>query len=176
MEPQITGKNIELSPAARQYVERKLGKLSRHLPNIIESKVELFKEKTRSPQQRFVAQVTVDSNGTLLRGEARGEDLFTAIDKVVAIMERRIERYKGKPYGRKKGAPSLREGLDLEEPGKVVKVKLFLTEPMSVEEAIEQMELLGHNFFFFFNEDIEQFNVLYRRWDGDYGLIQPESG
>ena len=80
MELQITGKNMELLPAVRQYIERKLGKLNRHLPNITEAKIEISKEKTKSPQQRFVVQVTIDSSGTLLRGEERGEDLFAAID------------------------------------------------------------------------------------------------
>ncbi len=94
MKLQITGRNIDLSPAMRQYIERKLGKLSRHLPNIIGSNVEVFEEKTKSPQQRFVVQVTIDSSGTLLRGEGRGENLFTATDKVAAIMERQIERHK----------------------------------------------------------------------------------
>ncbi len=92
MELQITGKNVKLIPAVRHYIERKLGKLSRHLPNIIESKVEVSEEKTKSPQQRFVVQVTIDSSGILLRGEERGEDLFAAIDKVAAIMDRQIER------------------------------------------------------------------------------------
>jgi putative sigma-54 modulation protein len=82
MSLQVTAKNIELTPELRQYIERKLGKLSRHLPGIIEARVEIAEEKTRSPQQRFIAQVTVDSSGTLLRGEERGEELFSAIDKV----------------------------------------------------------------------------------------------
>ncbi len=181
MEPQITGKNVELSPATRRYVERKLGKLNRHLPNIIESKVELFEEKTRSPQQRFVAQVTIDSSGTLLRGEGKGEDLFTAIDKVAAIMERRIERYKGKLYNKGRGNSLVRGGFNEESepippPPKIVKVKRFIVKRMLMAEAIDQMELLGHDFFLFFNADSEELNLLYRRKDGNYGLIEPELG
>ena len=179
MEPQITGKNIELSPAVLRYIERKLGKLSRHLPNIIESKVELFEEKTRSPQQRFVVQVTIDSSGTLLRSEGEGEDLFTAIDKVAAIMERQIERYKGKRYNKGRGSSLARGGFKEEiepapPPRKVVRVKRFAVKPMSVAEAVDQMELLGHDFFLFFNADSEKLNLLYRRKDGNYGLIEPE--
>ncbi len=87
MEIQITGKNVKLVPAVRRHIERKVGKLGRHLPNIIEAKVEVYEEKTKSPEQRFVAQVTIDSSGVLLRGEERGEDLFTAIDKVMTIMD-----------------------------------------------------------------------------------------
>ncbi|GAG41306.1 unnamed protein product, partial [marine sediment metagenome] len=104
MELQITGKNVKLVPTARRYIERKLGKLSRHLPNIVESKVEVAEEKTKSPEQRFVIQVTIDSNGTLLRGEERGENLFVAIDKVVAVLDRQIERYKGKLYDKGRGS------------------------------------------------------------------------
>ena len=104
MELQITGKNIKLAPSVRQHIERKLGKLGRHLPNIVDSKVEISEEKTRSPQQRFVVQVTIDSNNVLLRGEERGEDLFAAIDKVTEIMDRQIERYKGKRYDKGKGS------------------------------------------------------------------------
>ena len=181
MELLITSKNTELSPEVRRYVERKLGKLNRHLPNIIESKVEIFEEKTRSPQQRFVVQVTVDSSGTLLRGEERGEDLFTAIDKVAAIMERQAERFKGKLYKKGRGSSLARDGFNEEiepmsPPRKVVKVKQFVIKPMSVEEAIEQMELLSHNFFLFFNADSEKLNLVYQRKDGNYGLIEPELG
>jgi len=180
MELQITGKNIDLSPAVRQYIERKLGKLSRHLPNIIESKVEIFEEKTKSPQQRFVVQVTIDSSGTLLRGEERGEDLFTAIDKVATIMNRQIEHYKGKLYEKGRGSSFARsefsEEVETRPPRRVVKIKRFEVKPMSVAEATDQMELLGHDFFLFFNADTEKLNLLYRRKDGNYGLIEPELG
>jgi len=181
MELQITGKNIDLSPTVRHYVERKLGKLSRHLPNIVGSKVEIFEEKTKSPQQRFVVQVTVDSNGTLFRSEERGEDLFTAIDKVAATMNRQIEHYKGKQYDKGRGSSSVRgefseEVVTTQPLRKVVKVKRFAVKPMSVAEAIDQMELLGHDFFLFFNADTEELNLLYRRKDGNYGLIEPELG
>jgi len=181
MEPQITGKNIDLSPTVRRYVERKLGRLSRHLPNIVGFKVEIFEEKTKSPQQRFVVQATVDSSGTLLRSEGRGEDLFTAIDKVAATMNRQIEHYKGKLYDKGRGS-SLARGEFAEEVvaaqplRKVVKVKRFAVKPMSVAEAIDQMELLGHDFFLFFNADTRELNLLYRRKDGNYGLIEPELG
>ena len=180
MKLQLTGKNIDLSPEVRRYVEQKLGKLNRHLPNITEFKVEIFEEKTKSPQQHFVVQVTVDSNGTLLRGEARGEDLFTAINKVAAIMDRQIEHYKGKLYDKGRGNSLARgeitEEVEATQPRKVVKVKRFAVKPMSVAEAIDQMELLGHDFFLFLNAESEELNLLYRRNDGNYGLIEPEVG
>ncbi len=181
MELQITGKHIDLSPSLRRYIERKLGKLSRHLPNIIESKVEITEEKTKSPQQHYVVRVTVDSSGTLLHGEERGQDLFTAIDKVSEVMNRQIEHYKGKRYGKGKGSSlarsELREEAEPAPPSRnVVKVKRFAIKPMSVTEAIDQMELLGHDFFLFFNAEAEEPNLLYRRKDGNYGLIETEIG
>ena len=179
MELQITGKNVQLAPEARHYIERKLGKLSRRLSNITESKVEVSEEKTRSPQQRFVAQVTIESSGTLLRGENKGENLLEAIDKVVATMERQIEHYKGKLYDKRRGSSFARSEFSEEAgttPPSVVKVKRFAVKPMSVAEAIDQMELLGHDFFLFFNADNEALNLLYRRKDGNYGLIEPELG
>jgi len=181
MELQITGKNVEISPEVRQYIERKLGKLSRHLRNIMESKVEISEEKTKSPQQHFVVQATIDSNGTLLRSQERGASLFAAIDKVVEVMDRQIERYKGKLYEKGRGSSLAKGGLS-EEVAKeetvsnVVKIKQFVVKPMSIDEALEQMELLGHNFFLFFNAEEERLNLLYRRRDGNYGLIKPELG
>jgi putative sigma-54 modulation protein len=179
MELQITGKNVELTPTLRQSIERKLGKLERHLPNITEYKVEISAEKTKSPEQHFVVQVTLDSNGTLLRGVERGQDLLKAVGKVAAVMNRQIERYKGKLYEKGRGN-SLARSEFKEEPAqpqrKVVKVKRFAVKPMSVAEATEQMELLGHDFFLFFNAESEELNLLYRRQDGNYGLIEPELG
>jgi len=181
MELQVTGKNIDLSPAVRHYVERKLGKLNRHLPDITGSKVEILEEKTKSPHQRFVVQITVDGNGTRFHSEERGEDLFTAIDKVAVTMNRQIEHYKGKRYNRGKGSSLVRgefseEVVAVQPFRKVVKVKRFAVKPMSVAETIDQMEVLGHDFFLFFNADTEELNLLYRRKDGNYGLIEPELG
>jgi len=179
MELQITGKNIDLSPAVRQYIESKLGRLGRHLPNIMESMVEVAEEKTKSPEQRFVAQVTVHTNtNNLLRGEERAEDLFKAIDRVAAVMDRQIERYKGKRYKKGKGISLARSELSRETGAetseKLVKVKRFPVKPMSASEAAAQMEFLGHDFFLFLNDDTEELKLLYRRKDGNYGLIEPE--
>jgi len=180
MELQITGKNVKLVPAVRKYIERKLGKPGRHLSDIIDYKVEVSEEKTKSPQQHFVVQVTINSSGTLLRGEERGQDLFTAIDKVVEVMNRQIEHYKGKLYEKGRGSSFARsefsEEAETPPPRRVVKVKRFAVKPMSVAEATDQMELLGHDFFLFFNADTRELNLLYRRKDGNYGLIEPELG
>ena len=181
MELQITGKNIQLATDVRRYIERKLGRLNRHLPNITESKVEISEEQTKSPKQRFVVQMTIDSKGTLLRSEESGEDLYSAIDRVAKSMDRQIEHYKGKLYNRGKGNSLARAELSEEAEAmpptrRVVRVKRFAVKPMSVAEAINQMELLGHDFFLFFNAESEQLNVVYQRKDGDYGLIEPDMG
>jgi putative sigma-54 modulation protein len=181
MELQITGRNLDLSPDLRRYIERKLSKLSRHLSNIIECKVEIFEEKTKSPQQRFVVQVTADCSGTMLRSEERGEDLFTAIDRTAAVMDRQIEHYKGKLHDKGKGSSLAKSNFSASaekapSPPQLVKVKRFSVKPMSIEEAIDQMELLGHDFFLFLNADTEEPNLLYRRREGNYGLIEPELG
>ena len=180
MELKITGKNMELTPAVRRYIERKLGKLTRHLPNIIESEVEITEEKTKSPQHHFVVQVKATGSGIQLRGEERGGDLFQAIDKVAAIMTRQLENHKGKRYEKGRGNSfargEFREEIETTKAPEVVKVKRFALKPMSVAEAAEQMELLGHSFFLFLNANTEELNLLYQRKDGNYGLIEPELG
>ena len=178
MELQVTGKNIQLTSEVRRYIERKLGKLNRHLPEIITSQVEVSEEETRSPREHFVVQMTIDSKGTLLRSEERGEDLLTAIDKVAATMNRQIEHYKGKLYRKNRGSSPLKSGFEEAKEagppsGEVVKLKRFAVKPMPVNEAIDQMELLGHDFFLFFNADSDKLNLVYRRGDGNYGLIEP---
>jgi len=185
MDMQITGKNIDVLPAVRSYMDRKLGKINRYLPNILSFEVVAAEEQTRSPEQRFIVQVTINNNGTLLRGEERGQDLYTATDKVAEVMSRQIEHYKGKlPYSKKRATPSIRTNTaevmapvnaetTVEEGPKVVKTKRFDVKPMSLDEAVDQMELLGHDFFLFYNPDNNNMNLIYRRKDGNYGLIEP---
>jgi putative sigma-54 modulation protein len=172
----IKTKNIEVTEWLREYVETKVGKLNRYLPDINEARVELSTENVKSAQDRQVAQVTLRSNGTILRAEERTDDIFASIDAVLDKLYRQIARYKGKrrDRGRRaRGEPLPIEDLE-EEAHRIVRVKQFSMIPMSEDEAIEQMELLGHDFFVFFNSEVESINVLYRRKDGDYGLLQPE--
>ena len=180
MELQITGQNMEVSAEVRRYLERKIDKLARHFPNIIESIVEITQEKTRSPQQQLVVRASVSGNNISLHSEGRGDDLFQAIDKVISVLDRQLERQKGKLYDKGRGNSLARGELKEEEPSRpgpeVVKVKRFAMKPMSVPEAAEQMVMLGHSFFFFLNKETEEFNVLYQRQDGNYGLIEPELG
>ena len=181
MELQIAGTNMELTPAIHSYVERKLGKLDLHLPTIIETKVEISEEQTRSPQQRCLVRVTVNSGvgGAVFHGEERGEEPFEAIDKVADIMTRRLESHKGKLYAKGRGSSFTRSKYNRStKPAapvrKIVKNKRFKLESTSVEEAIEQMEKLGHSFFLYLDDDTEEIRLLYRRNDGDYGLIVPQ--
>jgi len=180
MELQITGKNMKVLPEVRARIERKMGKLNHHLPNIMEANAEITEEKTKSPQQRYVVQITINSSGTLLRAEERSSNLITAIDRAAEVLDRQIEHYKGKLYDRGRNA-SIRTELSREaqkapaEPqGRISKFKRFAVTPMSVEEAIDQMLLLGHDFFLFLNPATKQLNLVYRRRDDSFGLIEPE--
>jgi putative sigma-54 modulation protein len=179
----IQGKNIELTDWLKAYVQKKMGKLDRYLP-IDEVHVELSVENTRSAEHRQVVQVTLRANGTILRAEERSADMFASVDAVAEKIVRRIERYKGRRWEAKrsqaaetaearKEAILLSEAVEATEP-RIVRVKRFSMTPMDEEEAIEQMELLGHDFFVFYNVNTEGVNVLYRRRDGNYGLLQPQ--
>jgi putative sigma-54 modulation protein len=183
MELQIFSKNMELTPAIQSYVQKKISKLARYLPNITEAKVEIHEENTKSPQGRFVAQVTLSSKGVLLRGEEKGERVRVAVNSVAEVLERQIERYKGKLYEKGRGVSLARQAAVLESTAasevskyspSVVRVKRFAVKPMAVAEAVEQMELLGHSFFLFVNIESDELSLLYRRNDGNYGLIEPE--
>ena len=181
MELTIKGKNLDVTDRLRDYVNKKMGKLDRYLPTINEVRVELSVEGTKAAEDRQVCQVTVRANGTILRAEERSVDMFTSIDTVLDKIYRQIARYKGKRENRWRGAGMLAEPLPSEyeeefeeESTSIVRFKRFQMVPMSPEEAIEQMGLLGHDFFVFFNAEEGQINVLYRRKDGNYGVIQPE--
>jgi len=182
MKLQVIGKNnVEVSETIRAYVEKKVGKLDRYLPTLDEGKVEISREGTKLPQQRFTVQVTLDSRGVLIRAQEKSKDVRAAIDKVADVLSKRIERYKGKLYDKSRGVSFARQGAAIEEeeiepPKRVVKTKHFLVKPMPVDEAIKQMELLGHDFFLFVDADTDRLNLLYRRGDGNYGLIEPEQG
>ena len=182
MDLQVIAKNnVELSEAVRTYAEKKIGKLARYLPTIGEGKVEISRESAKLPRQRFAVQVTLDSKGVLIRAHERSDDIRTAVDRVVDVLTKRIERYKGKLYDKGRGASLARQGApieaeDIEAPKRVVKDKHFLVKPMPVDEAVNQMELLGHDFFLFTDADTDRVNLLYRRKDGNYGLIEAQRG
>ena len=175
----IQGKNLEITDWIRQYVEKKVARLDRYLPNIIEARVDLSTHKTRSAQDSQVAQITVRTDRTILRAEERSHDIFASIDTVVDKMYRQIDRYKGRRWERRtrpeaEPVPAEAEEPEEAEAPRIVRVKRFSVIPMAPEEAVEQMELLGHDFFVFYNPEVDGMNVVYRRTDGTYGLLQPE--
>jgi putative sigma-54 modulation protein len=181
MELQIFSKNMEIPADIQGYVQKKIVKLARYLPDITEAKVEIHEQNTKSPKHRYTAQVTLNSKGVILRGEEKGERVRVALDAVVEVLERQIERYKGKLYYKGRGVSPARQPeedvvaeKETRDLPKVVRLKRFTVKPMSVSEASEQMELLGHSFFLFVNSDNDRLCLLYRRNDGNYGLIEPE--
>ena len=158
MEVLIKGKNMDVADETQEYIHRKMNKLERRLPNIDEVTVELSQEMTKAVENRFVAQVTISSHGTLLRGEERAVTTNAAIDNVIDVLNRQIERFKGKLYRSQRRGESPRKSLAItqEETTPIAKIKRFPVRSMSAEEAIEQMELLSHNFFIFLNEENER--------------------
>lgn len=178
MELNIRGKNMEISNRIRGYVEKKAARLDRYLPHIDNALVELTRESAKSSEDRHIAQLTIRTRGTILRAEERATDVFTAIDAVLDKMYRQIMRYKTRRRGRSRTHEeelmALIEEYEDEAPKRIVRTKRFLVIPMDEEEAAEQMELLGHDFFLFLNGNTGELNVIYRRRDGNYGLIEPE--
>lgn len=183
MEITVKSRGLEFGDSLREYAERKVSKLDRFFPDILKVDVELAVENVHDAEKRHVAQITLRGNhGVILRAEERSSDMRAAIDAALDKMKRQINRYKGKHWEWRVKTPpdveeELSETLEAEEEGGsnlVVRVKEFLTRPMDVEEAIEQMELLDHDFFIFYNVDTNNYSVVYRRRDGGYGLLLPQ--
>jgi len=188
MNVEVYGRNMDVTDRIRTYVSKKVSRLDRYLPGIEEARVDVaYVKSARSASDRQVAQITVRGKGFVLRSEERSDDIITALDTALDKMQRRIERYKGKRYrGRGDGrsaaevVPQIVEEVE-EESGElgpiIARRKRFTLHPMDEIEALEQMELLGHeSFFVFYNANTHTVNVLYRRRDGTYGLIEPDVG
>jgi putative sigma-54 modulation protein len=182
---EVTGRNMEVTDRINDYVTKKVNKLDRYLNGIDEARVDLaYVKSARSASDRQVAQITVRGSGFILRSEERADDIYAALDTALEKMQRRIERYKGKRNRGRGDGKSAAEVVPLpvieeEETTEpiIVRRKHFLVTPMDESEAIEQMQLLGHeNFFVFFNAATNKINVLYLRREGTYGLIEPEIG
>lgn len=183
LEVEIYGRNIEITDRLDEYVTKKVSKLDRYLNGIEEARVDLaYSKSARSAADRQIAQITIRGKGFILRSEERADDIFAAIDSASDKMQRRIERYKGKRYrGRGDGKTftdvvPLEVEEEIEEPEmQIVRRKRFTVAPMDEQEAIDQMSLLGHeDFFVFFNVNTNGINILYKRRDGTYGLIEPD--
>ena len=175
-------KNLTLTDELQKYVNKKASKLNKYLKSIEETRVDLSYAKTaREANNRFIAQITLRGKGFILRAEERADEITTAVDKVMDKIERQIERYKGKKYlKRVESMDKAMEDFAEEEEDYssiIARRKTFTLIPMDEIEAIEQMTLLGHeDFFIFFNANTNKVNVLYKRRDGTYGLIDPVVG
>ena len=177
----IRGENIEVTAALRDYAEKKISKLERYFDTPPTSDVHVTMSVFRDKQ---IVEVTIPLNGVLLRAEEEHQDMYASIDLVVDKLERQIRKHKTKVNRKFRQQGTIRnlfkENLDgskavqqEEEPFELVKTKKFDLKPMDVEEAILQMNLVGHNFFVFSNMETDEVNVVYRRNDGKYGLIEP---
>ena len=187
MELLVHGRNVEITDWIREYVDKKVGKLERYLPQVNDARVELTHGATRSAADRYTAQITMWSNGQILRAEESTSDIFASIDATVDKMYRQIRRFKGRRFHGKRRAAAAASveaemlataaeevAEDEEEERTIVRRKEFLLQPMNEEEAVEQMELLGHDFFVFYDVAERGVQVLYRRRDGQYGLLVPK--
>ncbi|MBV6452521.1 MAG: ribosome-associated translation inhibitor RaiA [Anaerolineae bacterium] len=183
----VQARNMRLTDNTREYVEKKAAKLERLLQEIEEIRIELTHEKNaRQATDRQVAQMTLRGKGFTLRTEERSDDLHAAFDAALDKMQRQVERYKGKHFrgrgdGRSAAEVTEEESWPVDETGEllplIAKRKKFIIMPMNEDEAVEQMRLLGHNnFFIFFNAEQNAIQVLYRRRNGSYGLIEPVVG
>ena len=173
----ISGKNIDITPGLKQTIEQKLGKLERYFTPDIDIIVTLSVEKERQK-----IEVTIPVKGNIIRSEQESNDMYVSIDLVEEIIERQLRRYKTKLIDKHQGGHDFRpefieaedaDSLDVNDI-QIVRTKRFGIKPMFPEDACIQMELLGHNFYVFSNAETDEVNVVYKRKNGTYGLIEPE--
>lgn len=181
MRLQVKGKNVEVTPALKGYAQEKLGKLDRHLNDSARLELELAVEKNPSIAENQVAEATIWTKGPILRASERSTDMKASIDQLVDKLERQASRYKDKrrrsaSRGNHDHVVEERPAVSEEDGPVIVKVKQFPVKPMDPEEAVLQLELIGHDFFVFQNAETNEVNVVYRRRDGNYGLIEPQLG
>ncbi len=179
MRLQVKGKNVEVSDSLRRYAEEKLGKLERQLKDPTQVELELAVERNASIADDHVAEATIWTKGPTIRAREASPGFEASIDQLVDKLERQVVRYREK-RNRKESArharplqPETHAPAGQEVEPVIVKTKQFAMKPMSPEEAVLQLELVGHDFFVFENSDSGDVNVVYRRRDGDYGLIEP---
>ncbi len=179
----ISGKNIEVTPGLKSTIEQKLAKLERYFTPETEIIVTLSVEKERQK-----IEVTIPVKGNIIRSEQTSNDMYVSIDLVEEVIERQLRKYKNKLVARSQGHPTAaaspsnfkKEFFESEEESeedgeiRIVRTKKFGIKPMFPEDACIQMELLGHNFFVFSNAETDEVNVVYKRKDGAFGLIEPE--
>lgn len=187
MELVIRGKNLDVTESLRDYAQKKLSRVFKNVDGVINTELELSVIKNPSVQANQIAEVTLFASGTVIRGEESSDNMYASIDLVTDKIERQIRRYKQKLRHRGHAplktsqavvtelAPPLEEGEEAPPAEReIVRSKTFAFKPMTPEDAALQMELLGHDFYVFQNQQTEQVNVIYHRKDGNYGLIEPQ--
>ena len=174
MKVKVIGKNIEITEALKNMMEKKISKLDKYFNPDVEAQTTLGVQKNR-----HTIEVTIPFNGVILRAEEQNEDMYMSIDTVVDKLERQIRKHKTRLEKRNHGTSLKFQGIpqyinndEEDTDSKIVKIKKFSFKPMSAEEAVLQMELLGHSFFVYMNDDTSEVNVVYKRKDGNYGLIE----
>lgn len=192
----ISSRNLKVTNGLEDYTRRKVDRLDRYLPNIQDIRVDLATQHNRRGEDMFIAQITVKhQRGAILRSEEKAPgEIHHAIDAAVDKMYRQIQRFKGKRLNKRRtkyiattAELDMAEPLPIEESSitpmdisdieeEVLRRKQLQLIPMDEQDAIEQMELLGHSFFMFFNAETGKVNVLYRRADEGYGLLEPTEG
>jgi putative sigma-54 modulation protein len=180
----VRGKNVDVAAEDREYAQRKMQRLARLLDDRTDAIVELSRERHKSVDDSHIVEVTLVIDGRPLRGAASASTYHAALDEVVDKLERQAVDHRRKPRLRARAPAeksllrSLADGTSAGQDGgpTVVKVKRFAIEPMFEEDAVAGMEELGHSFFIFVNAETERLAVLYRRTDGNYGLIEPTIG
>jgi putative sigma-54 modulation protein len=175
MRLQVKGKNVEVTEALHDYAERKLSKLARQLADPTRVELELAVERNPSIADNHVAEATIWTKGPTLRAREASADMKASIDLLADKLERQVKRYRQKRRHEheRHHAAAPPPPVPSEEAPVVVKKKQFTVNPITPEEAVVQLELIGHDFFVFRNADTGEINVVYRRADGNYGLIEP---
>lgn len=177
MQINVRGKNLEVTPALREYVAKKLTRIGKHFDEELSAHVNLGVERNLHK-----VEVTVTAGSLILRGQESSDDMYGSIDLVIDKLERQVRKFKTRVYrkqrrtavGVEEGAVLVAEPEQDEQVGHVVKAKRFAVKPMTTEDAIIQMELLSHDFFVYRCADTDNVCVVYRRKDGNYGLLKPE--
>jgi putative sigma-54 modulation protein len=186
----IHGKNIEITDAIREYVQQKIEKAVNHFQNIT-NEVDVHLSVARNPRinPKQSAEVTIYANGNVIRAEESSENLYASIDLVADKIARQLRKYKERLHEKKTQAQPTIDGVVPQEvvkdligdrtpelPNEVVRTKYFAMPPMSIAEALEQLQLVGHDFYMFRNRESGEINVIYERNHGGYGVIQPRNG
>jgi len=175
---QVKGKNVEVTDSIREYAQEKLGKLERQLADPTRVELELAVERNPSISANHVAEATIWTKGPVLRAREASADHKASIDQLVDKLERQVKRYREKRRRYRAAPPADAaipdDALPMDGEPRIVKSKRFPVKPMSPEEAVLQLELVGHDFFVFQNAETMDVNVVYRRRDGSFGLIEPQ--